>query len=452
MRFATGFFFLFITGFLAGQEPPAGTQQTEPPSPPEYSGPAILSRGGGPLPGGSTELLRLRPYASVTTVYDTGLTGIFTDTQGRLPAGDAVGAQVSFGAIGYHTWKRTELGMTYHGALRHYSRQTYYDGLEQELGLNLTHRVTRRVAITLNEAAASRQRGYYGMAGGQYYSDSFNALAENMLFDTRTFLLSSTARVTFQKSHRLSFSMSGTGALMEPRSRALSGVRSAQAQGDIAYRLSREQTIAGDYSYLHLNYPGAFGSADIHGTAVVYSRQLSRRWELGLAFGGYRVETLRLQRVAIDPVIAAIIGQGTGVEAFHRITYIPRADVRFSYRFRASSLAARYERGLAPGNGLYLTSSSESAGLEYSYTGLRRLHFAASGGNSRYSSLAQTIGRLRTYRAGAGMTYKLSGPLSLVARIDGRRFNIRGAGFERTYYRASVGVAFSPGDVPLALW
>lgn len=426
--------------------------QENPPQEPEYTGPVILSRGGEPRLGYGEELMRLRPFARVAAVYHTGMTGLFTDAYGKLPDHDAYGVMASGGVLGYHSWRHTTLGVSYEAIARHYSRRSYYDGVDQVLGLGVSHQATRRVRIELNQSAASRRGGFYGMVGQHLYNDEFTQTVEDQLFDARIHVLASTARLIFQQTPRLSYSAGGSFLAAEPHSRALVSVRGATASGDLAYRLSRRQTIGVSYQFSYFWFPGAFGEAYLHGTTLQWAVRLSRRWTLALGVGGYRVETSRLAVVRIDPVIAAIIGQGVGVEAFHRIIYVPAIQASLRRQFQHASLTASYSRGVAAGNGIYLTSARESAGVSLGYTGVRRWTFSASAGYSRLTSLAHTMGRYRSYRAGVGTTYRVSGPLSLFARLDGRQYRLAGTAFERVHYRASVGLAFSPGEIPLALW
>mgnify|MGYP001033127570 CR=1 FL=1 len=419
---------------------------------PQYSGPSILSRGPLPRRGASDELLRLRPYVTIAGVYDTGLTGVFTDEAGRLPKDDAYGVTATFGALGYHTWRRTVLGLSYDGQARHYTRRTYYDGVDQSLAVNLLHDFSRRWRLELNQSAASRRGGFLGMTGRSLYSREFEDLSQDLLFDTRVHILTSTARLIYQRTPRLSFSFGGAALALEPRSRALVRARGAAANGDMAWRAGRFDTIGVAYTFSHYWFPGAFGEAYIHGSLFLWARQLSRTWTLSLGVGGYRVETERLRQVQIDPVIAAIIGQRTGIEVYHRILYLPGMEGSLDYRFRRGSFGVHYRRGMSAGNAVYLTSARESAGIRLGYTGTRRLHFSASAGYSRLSSVSENLGRYRSYQAGAGLTYRLAGPVSLFARVDGRKYNLRGTGFGRIHMRATAGLSFSPGEIPLSLW
>jgi hypothetical protein len=42
--------------------------------------------------------------------------------------------------------------------------------------------------------------------------------------------------------------------------------------------------------------------------------------------------------------------------------------------------------------------------------------------------------------------------LHLVGRYDARRYTVGQSIFRRLNHRVTVGIAFSPGDLPLSLW
>jgi len=68
------------------------------------------------------------------------------------------------------------------------------------------------------------------------------------------------------------------------------------------------------------------------------------------------------------------------------------------------------------------------------------------------NSIVQTLGAYSSYSAGAGVTRELGKGLHAVLHLDASHFEVAGHAFLHTEYRASVGLSFSPGDVPLALW
>ncbi len=80
----------------------------------------------------------IKPFLSVSGVYDTGLTAVSVDATGKIPQTDDFGGEVGFGAIGYKRWRRTVLGIDYRGSLRKYARASYYDGSDHMLSLSVT--------------------------------------------------------------------------------------------------------------------------------------------------------------------------------------------------------------------------------------------------------------------------------------------------------------------------
>ena len=422
-------------------------QQTESP------GPSILSRGLGTVQQGGGDLLELKPYLSVTGEYDTGLTPVSVTSAGLIPNDTDYGGDLEFGVVGYHSWRHTVLGIDYKGNFRHFARNTYYDGMNQTLTLSLTHQMSRRLSFTLRNAAGVYSRSSGAIAGGQYFDSAYSNVPVNELFDGRTEYLSTMGDLVFQKSARLSFSIGGSGLLIRRRSKALVGVTGWTGRADVAYRVNRRVTIGADYNFTHYEFTNAFGASDIHTAAFNVSTELGRRWNLGLRAGGARVETLGLERVAVDPIIAAIIGVTTGIEAVYRLNYMPAFEAKLSRVFRRSSLSLEGTSGVTPGNGIFLTSRSETASAGYSHTASERGNIGFDAGYTTYSSLAQSIGKYSSYNGGAGFTLRLKKWAHVVGRYDVRRYDVaETAAFRRLQHRVSFGFAFSPGELPLSLW
>jgi hypothetical protein len=186
--------------------------------------------------------------------------------------------------------------------------------------------------------------------------------------------------------------------------------------------------------------------------ALTQAFRLGRYWELSLRAGGSRVETLGLIQVAIDPVIAAIIGTTQGIQVIYRINWVPAANILLTRKFHYTVLSFNYNRGVSPGNGVYLTTRQESVFGSLSYSGIRKANIGLSAGHNSYGSLTQTVGNFSAFTAGGGFTYQISGPLHFLAHYDYRRYDIAATVFRRASYRATIGIGFSPKDVPLSLW
>ena len=432
--------------------PPPPDIDTVAPPEPQYGGPAILSRGGTASLRVPTESIRIRPFFTVTGNYDTGITPVTVNTQGVIPNDKSFGVEAAAGLYGYKRWKGSTLGLDYKGDYRHYAKNSYYNGTDQSLSLVYTKQATRRLGITLRESAGLFSRNFYNFGPYNLIDSTFSNTPTNDIFDGRTIYLSTMADLTYHKTARLSFNFGGDGFLVRRRSSSLYGLTGYRARGDIAYRTSRFATSGIAYDFTHFEYTKGFGGSDIHTLQLVQAYRFGRNWELSLRAGGSHVETLGLIVVTLDPVIASIIGRSQGVQAIQRRNWTPSTTALLTRKFRHASWAFSYDRGVVPGNGLYLTSRQESFVTNFTYTGVQKLNVGFSGGHVAFGSLTQTLGNYSSYTGNAGLTYKITRSFHLVARYDYRRYDIAETVFQRDSYRASIGFGFSSKDVPLSLW
>jgi hypothetical protein len=417
----------------------------------EDPGPSILSRGGNTGMGAGGNLPTIKPFLSLSGVYDTGLTPVTVDASGQIPQVDGYGTEIGFGALGFRRWQRTALGIDYRGNVRWYPGNSYYDASDHILSLSVNRQLTGRTSLVLKEAAGSFSRDF-GMVGG--YSPFDPAIAgvpANELFDSRTNYLSSMANLMFQKTARLSFGIGGSGTLIRRRGGALVGSTGYSANGDVSYRISRSVTLGADYNFGHNEFTKAFGSSDIHSAGFNATFRLGRRWELGLRAGAARVAMVSLTRIDFDPVLAALLGQSSGIIVFRNAYFIPSSGAKLSRAFRRSGFSIEYRNEPTSGNGVYTTSRSQGASANYSFTGLRRLNFGFSAGYVTYTSLSQQLGKYKSFTGGVGANYRLKGWLHLTSGYDVRRYDVSEGLFRRLSYRATIGLAFSPGERPLPL-
>jgi hypothetical protein len=422
---------------------------------PEYGGPSLLVRGGAPSISRGTVLAKVHPFVSLNGIYDSGLSAS-TDALG--PLSSAYGVQTTFGLSAGHEWRQSSLSLQYRGSFRHYSRSTYYDGMDNSLDLSYRRQFSSRLSLQLDENGSRAQHPFalpfstYYSSGMYSYDPAYSGLSVNGLVDTPTTVLMSRARMVYQQSARLSFGFGGTGFVVRRETKGLIGTSGYTATGDIAYRLSRYQTVSFDYTFSHFDFQNLFGQSDMQGVGINYAVRLGRSWEASLAAGGMRAESISIGQVALDPEIARLLGRGFGLSKLYFSNYMPRLGAHLTRSFHYASLSFGYDRGVMPGNDLYRTSASESANAGFSYSGLHRWMFNAGLGYSRYSALTQNLGRFRNYIGSADVAYQLGKGLSAIGRVDGRRYAIQSSNLDRIYYRTQVGVAWTPGDYPLSLW
>src|SRR5271157_3924351 len=104
--------------------------------------------------------IRFSPYVAVSAVWDSGLANVSVNSQGALATSNGVGAALSWGISGTHSWRRTKLGMNYSGDLDHYFGSSFYDSINQTFLMGVGHQLTRRSTFSINTAAGMFNRLY----------------------------------------------------------------------------------------------------------------------------------------------------------------------------------------------------------------------------------------------------------------------------------------------------
>ncbi len=343
-------------------------------------------------------------------------------------------------------WRTATLGLDYKGVYRNYTTNTYYNGTDQSLGLIFQKQLSRHWNLTLREAAALLSRSLFYAGPYNFVDPGFAQTPTQDVFDGRTIYLATMGDLTYQYSARLSFNIASDGFLTRRRSSALYGDTGYRARADVAYRTSKNATSGASYDYTHFEYTKGFGGSDIHTFSLVQSYRFGRNWELGMQGGMSHLETLGITQVAIDPVIAAIIGRSTGIEVFHSITWVPSIKGHLTRTIRKGSINfCLRPQALPPEMGSSLTSRSQSATASFSYTAVRRLNFAALFGHTSYGSVSLgTLSNYSSYNGGTGFTYKISNYVSVVARYDYRHYDVEQTGIQARFLPRQPRFRFQP--------
>jgi len=81
------------------------------------------------------------------------------------------------------------------------------------------------------------------------------------------------------------------------------------------------------------------------------------------------------------------------------------------------------------------------------------VNLGVDGGYYHLTSVGQSLGSYTQYLAGAGISYALGHDIHVTARYDYRDQGIAASSsYLSSGYRASLGLMFSPGALPLSLW
>jgi len=415
-----------------------------------YLGPGILTRGAGDIGTRAGQDVDLRFFVNAAGIYDNGLQPYGVDATGKLPVINGLwGTEVSIGAYGVHKFRHAKLGLDYKGTYRHYTKNSFYDGTDQTLTLGYTYQKSRRLVFDTRQIAGSVSQGTSFGGSLPTVTDAL-VTPSSLLFDNRANYLQSSLDVNYLKSDRTVFTFGGEGFGIWRKASGLIGMEGYDLHGSIRHRLSQRTTIGATYQHAHYDYPKAFGESDIDTYTGTYATQLGRYWTFSAKAGLYKAEVIGLQQVAVDPVIAALLGVTTTVRTFYQKSLFPTWDFELHRRFQRAALSFGYSHGVSAGNGVYLTSREEVASTSFSYAATKKWSLSMNAGYTQLKGIAQNLQTFSQFGGGGGATYTVSGPIHLIARYDARHQEIVDGVFKGTSYRASVGISFSPGDIPLA--
>jgi hypothetical protein len=419
-----------------------------------YLGPAVLSSGATGVGNRSGQQMDLRFYAGVDGVYDSSLQPVAINSQGQLiTVGGAYGVEANIGLYGTHSWRTALLGVDYRGVFREYANDSAYSAIDQYLTLGYTWQQSRRV-IWKGQVLGGILNDALGGIGFEPEVTSTSSVASptSLLFDSRSYYLQGGLDVTLVESPRTSITLGGQGFDVWRQSPDLVGVEGYSAKGSIEHKLNRTTSVGFTYQRQHFNFPKVFGQANIDTGQLFLGTNLGRLWSVTINAGVFHSEVSGLESVALNPVIAALLGQASTVQAFYKENIYPSGQATLTRKFKTASLNFNYSQMVVPGNGVYLTSKQQNGGASYSYTGIRKVNLSVSGGYNQLASLGQGLAPFKSYTAGAGLTYTLPYALHAVVRYDYRDQQIEDFIYKHTGYRTSVGLTWSPGKVPLSLW
>jgi hypothetical protein len=421
-----------------------------------FGGPAVLGRGVGSgtgQRGGSDTGIGF--FAGVLGTIDSGLTGLQVDANGELLNRAVKGVDGFAGVYGSKRFRRGTFGINYSGHYRQYSNGGNFSGTDQSLSLFTTRQVSKRSLASIFVAANTTNRpfGMTFLGGGIDPTGGALFGPSGEIFDNRIYFANATGEYTIQKSARLSFSMTGGGFIVRRSGRVLFGVNGSQAGANVAYRLSRRQTVSIGYMFFNYDFTRNFGDSYGNGVMGGYSIQLGKKVQLRLQAGAYRIESLGVRTATVDPIIAALLGVSSVSEVFYSKSYIPTGQVAINYMAsRNHNFNLNGGITASPGNGIINTSRNTFVGAGYNYAGFRNLGIGATVNYMRLASLIGTNQVFETVQAAGNVNRKLTNQLFFTVTGGNRRFLTSTTnGFRRNSYFVSAGITWSPNEVPISI-
>ena len=428
--------------------------QVGPGAPGQYSGPNVLSRWSRQENGGKVAPTSLRGYLLGSYSYLDGLSGPVdvNASGGGEPSSNILGGG---GLTLTHLNARSSLSLSYSGNYtRAFSASTQrYHGSNQDLNLNYERQLSRRVGVYTGHTAGN-QSTILGLARPitqrNFFDQTYSVATEAL--DARLRYFNSGAGMYFQKSSRLVVSADAGAFLVSRKSEALASARGERAQAEIGYRTSRRQSIGAVYSFSHFYFPRGFGESYIHTVMLSYTRQFGPNWSLSASAGPYQSLNERLRQVAVDPYIASLTGQASTVEVFRGKQRGLSMNTSVTGRFRRQTFMGGYRRAIDPGNGITLTAVSDVAQVNYSFQTTKNVSVGFTAYITRMDPLLAGTDRNAIFRSDGAhfnASYRLNTMLHLTGNVGGQRVRYQSLGFLQNRKSASIGLAFSPGSLPL---
>jgi hypothetical protein len=426
---------------------------------PDYTGPAILSRGFALSSPSIPVNQPFRVFGGISALYDSGLLGAYVQN-GVVNSVAAGGVDINWGASMKRYRRRSIFDLNYGGHYYDYFGSSKYNGQDESLAAGYTVQFSPRWTVGVRETAGLNSNTT-SVLNSTAISDVSTASATIVVapnteaFDTRTYYATTSGNMAYQLTPRLSFSVNGAYFLVNRDSLYLANTTGYQTGGDISYRITRRQTLGVYYSHSEFSYTKIFGDSNADSLGMNYSISLDRVTDLSIRGGVTRYDSQTLNTVVPNPLVQAVLGIQAGVEKDYIVGYVPDVTVTLNRRLRNSSLGATFTEGIAPGNGLVLTSKSQGESVFWNLPTFRKYAAQFGAGRTTLSGYANGNGSAGSF-VGYFVRFSLSRPVTRVItsflNLDYRKNTFAGTLFDQNEYRVSIGLRFSPGEGPIKLW
>jgi hypothetical protein len=415
-----------------------------------FGGPSVLSANGVSLGRSSGQTpLSLRPYLGTNVRWDTR---IGDPPPGETEPGSAQGFHGLWGLYGVYRGPRYLVSVDYQGFYRYYTRGRARNGINHVGEANYVRQIGQGTDFF---AAVGVSTLRYGLVGHRtpLLLDQLPEVGgpNEEVFDSPARAYRAALGMRHQLTERLAIRMDGGGFEIQ-RAQNLISTRGGNGSAGVSYALAHNKNIGLSYLYNYFFFPNGYGQSTIHTLSLTYNHQFSPVWNMSFGVGALRAETDRLLPVSLDEDLAELTGQPVVLEAVHNLSYRPVFRVTVQRGFERSNLTFLFMRSAKPGNGFITSSIRESWGAVYGYTATEKMHVSGSFMGYSHSAITQEVGRFTTLGGGVSMTYQLYRMIHLTAQLDARHWVVSDSALRRDRVAAMIGLAFSPGSMPLSIW
>jgi hypothetical protein len=435
-----------------------GGDETGAPAP-GYAGPAVLSHtytlNGSLIP----DDLKWTSFFRLSSVYDSGVNAYATGPQGSVQNSLGLGFNAAWGISGRHKFHRDSVGIAYNGGRSWYTEGSQYAGLNNRIAVDYTHVVSRRLSFKFTGTGSIFSQSYTlqnEASGPQTPVADMNVGTTPILqiFDDGIKTFSTGITASWQQNSRLSYTAGVSYFDTMYDNPALLGVTGEQAQGNVNYRLTSRTTAGLFYTFSVYSFPHGAGTSDSNTIGGLYSYAFNRATRLQLRAGGGITETLALQTVPLNPIVASLYGFSTEiVDGYYRVL---NQDISATFTKDFSpreTVSLTYSKGIAPGNGIFLSTVSEVIAVSAAMKILGRYPVMISMGRQSLSSAVQNTGSYVNEYVHISGSRALNHTVSLSYGADYHYYQIAGIAGLRNEVSLSCGIMWNHTDGRLwPLW
>ncbi|HEY3738284.1 MAG TPA: hypothetical protein VGL53_00495, partial [Bryobacteraceae bacterium] len=358
------------------------------------------------------------------------------------------GYEGHLGVYGTKRWRRTSIGLDYNGAYRGYTKNTYYNGADNFLGIEFGDQIDRKSLLNATVTAGTSSR-VFGAVNGLVGVPLGNILPTSDIFDGRTYFINGGMGISHQLTERFGFELRADGFRVERHSTALISVEGYSPKASLSYRLNKRDTVGTIYNFIHYDYPRAFGEADIHVAMGYWTHLLNPTWKFEVQGGTFIANSTGTQTIAADPVVQQLLGVSTITEAFARTVILPNGQVSLSGRTGNSSVTLSAYRGAGAGNGLTLATSEQSGSVSYNYVFSKHFNGGVHGTYSSSVALTSSADRYSILFTGFDMQYRPNTSLIYSFRGEYRKATVTSnTNYAGNAFQVGLGIGWNIKDFP----
>jgi hypothetical protein len=413
----------------------------------EYTGPAVLSRSYSVNRPLIPQELKWNETVGFSAVYDSGLAA-FTPS-GSVTTSSPVGTNLNWSLSGRHYFGHDQIAVSYSGGFAQYAESSGLTGLNNALAVDYSHVFSRRFSVNL---------GVDGMALSQNYALINPEVGPNttvanvnlgtspnvQITDNGVKQMSLQADFVWQKTARLSFDGGGSYFMVVRDTPGLLGMTGSQGHVDVNYRLTRKMTVGSYYSVSEYTYEHGYGTSHVNTVGAIYSYAFSKSLQLRVRGGISYIDGVGYQQIPVAPSIAALLGVNFGIVDVSSNSSTSDISAQIVKDFgRSRTVNVAYAHGIAPGNGLFQTSTQENISASFAARIFRRYDLQLGLGYTTLSSVTEALGTYRSDYARISISRPISRAMSASFSVDLRHYDITNFTSLQNEFRLSAGISWN---------